>query len=198
MTSLWLILFGSLLCGAVHLAARFWRERGLISVAVLFMVVLPFIAQVPVDFFGLTTNFANVVYAPVIYASVLYARRDQCPWRLVQLVLVACVLSAVVLTYAVQFEGESVGALRKLRHGALGVGAASLVAFVFANAVAFRFRSRLVLAQIAAQAVDSLIFFVLASLLGMNIGEAMLGGFLLKSAIVAVTWALPELVEEKE
>lgn len=199
MTAALLLLLSLALC----VAARWLSGRvgivGVVALAAMCMTRLPLMADIPVDIFGLRSNFGNLLYAPVLFcsalASVRFGRAAAHKGFVALFTVTMC--SVIVLMAASELplpEGGVLANFRTLVPAASRVAAASFLAFIFSNEVCILIaaRNRPVLAQIAGQLVDSIIFFPMAfwNVPNFDLLTAAVGGLAIKCGIAVLTWPL--------
>ena len=191
--SLELLLLGVALCAGMRLAHRFLGLLGVVALSVVCMTRLSITAGVAVTMFGFHSNFGNVLYVPVIFGTALCARSaPQDAWRQIIGVFIGLVAATALLAVVQGFalaDSELLGHLRAIGTVNLRIVTASCLAFIIANGVCLAVTASTrhpLLAQIAAQAADSLLFFPIAfsDAPGFPLLATMADGFAIKCLIV--------------
>ena len=207
MNALALIAVSVGLCAFMRFADKKIGMPGLIALSAMCMVRLSVTAGIPIDIGGLKSNFGCLLYAPVIFATALCHCRygPHSAWRQVRAVFGAVAVGAVVIEAAKGFAGPSANrdALVVLLDVSWRVIGASFGAFLVANIACLgmlRSGRGPVLAQIVAQAFDSIVFFPLAfyGVPGFPLIETMLAGFAIKSGIALLAAPLMWGVKREE
>ena len=158
------------------------REHGLITLAVMNMLAVAAFGEYPVHFLGYTTNAGNPFYAMVMLIVSLEARAYQDNGRLFNACNLIFIALAFRLACGFYFQpGQNVNLI-----------SASFVAFYLSQFVNFQLLKAKfgmgavkIIANVIAQAVDSIFFF---SIFMLGVPEwkwqdAMVGGFLLKALL---------------
>lgn len=190
--SFFLLGFSLALCGFIRFAD--WRVgvTGLYVVSAVCMALLAVRADVAISIFGLKSNFGNLLYAPVLFGTAygVLCYGSAIGWKQVK-----CVFFGLIPALAISVVASANVTGDPPRDATLRVIVPSLLAFTIANAIviltARKTRSG-VLAQLAGQTVDSVIFFPLAygGVAGFPLLSTMVSGLLIKGAIVIMTWPL--------
>lgn len=200
MSAVILILFSLALCGAVRFMGALFGLLGYVAMSAMLMTRLPLMADIPIDVFGLRSNFGCLLFVPVLFSSAIatlrYGRVEA--WVDTKAVFgtVLCGTAIFVLVHVSDFGGGTAeGHFRALIPGAARVVAASFLAFWFANGVTIFVAGRThsgVYGQLAGQVVDSLIFFPIAfsHVEGFDLLTAAASGTAIKCGIALLTCPL--------
>lgn len=171
-----------------------YRTRGLIAVN---MLLIALMASKWFEIFGHVTNVANVFYATVVVAQAYIFSRygldsmvRTIPMTLYALVVGVTLAYLTSLTPVVDGNIVEATAISTVAAFSLTVVAASFFAFIIGQAVLAVIlgwvhlnKTRYLLAIVAAQLVDSAVFFSIAFSNSGIVGDAMITGFLLKVAV---------------
>ena len=203
--SLQLIAVGVALCAAMRLCHWKLGIIGVVALSAVCMTRLSITAGVVIEVFGFRSNFGCLLYVPVLFGTVLCSRGDfKQAWMQISGVF-AGIIAAAFLLWAVQSlplaDNGNLAHIRALSEVSSRVVTASFLAFIIGNGVCLalmRHTGNAILAQIVAQAADSLIFFPIAfgNQPDFPIMQTMADGFAIKSMIVIVS--APLLIGARE
>lgn len=200
MNAVILILFSLALCAAVRFMGGMFGLVGYVVMSAMLMTRLPLMGDIPIDVFGLRSNFGCLLFVPVLFSTAIatlrYGRAEA--WADTKAIFgaVLCGTAIFGLVHGLEFGGGAAEQhLRALIPGAARVLAASFLAFWFANGVTIFVTDQTqsgVCGQVAGHVADSLIFFPIAfsHVEGFDMLATACSGAAIKCGIALLTWPL--------